>query len=231
MTLCLLFLYYFYRTMEGRTFEEIMEKIRLELVKDLPGEMAHSMMMPTVRDDNLKMPSGQSAPAKSAVLILFYPDEHGHINFPLIQRPTYNGAHSAQVSFPGGKEEPYDRSLDHTALREAEEEIGIDQSKVEIVGKMTDLFIWVSNYLVSPFISYTTQKPIFKKDDLEVDTIIETDLFDIVNPAKRKEGAISVRGKYKIQTPYFDIDNRIVWGATAMMLNELSMIVDKARIY
>ena len=212
-------------------FEEFKERLKIELLNGLPGELAHSMMMPIVRDDELTMPSNPPAPKKSAILILFYQDCDGHIKFPLIQRPTYDGAHSAQVSFPGGKFEKSDRNLEHTALREAQEEIGIDPGKVEVLGNLSDLFIWVSNYLVTPVVAFTDQIPEFKKDDLEVETIIETDLYDIINPNKRKEGTILARGKYKIQTPYFDIDNRIVWGATAMMLSELSMVVGKTGIY
>ena len=223
----MVFLYYFYQIIFYEMFKDFKEKLRAELANELPGEMAHSMMMPILRDDNMKMPTGQPPPMKSAVLILFYPDEHDHIHFPLIQRPTYNGAHSAQVSFPGGKEEPTDISLIQTALREAKEEVGIIPEKVEIIGKMTDLFIWVSNYIVTPVIGFVNEEPDFQKDDQEVDAIIKVDLYDIINPEKRKEGTILARGKYKIQTPYFDIDNRIVWGATAMMLNELSMVISK----
>lgn len=207
------------------------DKLKAELAKELPGEMAHSMMMPMVRDDNLKMPSGNPPPMNSAVLILFYPDEHGHPRFPLIQRPEYKGAHSAQVSFPGGKMEPEDQSLVETALREAEEEIGIQKENVEVVGKMTDLFIWVSNFMVTPIVGILDHRPNFVMDESEVDAIIETDLYDIINPLKRKEDTIIIREKYKIHTPYFDIDNRVVWGATAMMLSELSLIVDKAKIF
>lgn len=207
------------------------DKLRIELARELPGEMAHSMMMPIVRDDNLKRPSGNLSPISSAVLILFYADEHGHLKFPLIQRPEYNGAHSAQISFPGGKREPEDQNLVETALREAEEEIGIRKENVEVVGKMTDLFIWVSNFMVTPIVGVIDHKPNFVMEESEVDAIIETDLSDIINPLKRKEGTIIVRKKYKIHTPYFDIDNRVVWGATAMILSELSMIVDKVKIY
>ncbi len=207
------------------------ERLRIELSKELPGNVAHSMMMPTLRDDNLKMPSGNPPPLKSAVLILFYQDEHGHPRFPLIQRPSYDGAHSAQISFPGGKAEPSDQSLIFTALREAEEEIGVKKEYVEVVGKLSDLFIWVSNYMVTPIVGVANVRPEFIKDQKEVDAIIEADLYDIINPHKRKEGTIIVREKYKIQTPYFDIDNRVVWGATAMMLNELSMILDKAKVF
>lgn len=210
--------------------EKLKEKLRIELLNDLPGESAHNLMMPTIRDDNLTIPTNQPPPTKSAVLILFYQDD-GHIKFPLIQRPTYNGAHSAQVSFPGGKSEKSDKNLIYTALREANEEIGIDPDRVEVVGNLSDLFIWVSNYMVTPVIAFAEKKPEFKKDDLEVDEIIETDLYDIIDLNKRKEGTILVRGKYKIQTPYFDIDNRIVWGATAMMLNELSVVIGKTGFY
>lgn len=212
-------------------FEEFKEKLRIELSNDLPGESAHSMMTPTVRDDKLTIPTNQPPPTKSAVLILFYQDDNGHIKFPLIQRPAYNGAHSAQVSFPGGKSEKADRNLEHTALREAEEEIGINPGRVEVIGNLSDLFIWVSNFVVTPVIGFIDQKPEFKKDDLEVDSIIETDLYDIMKAEKRKEGTILARGKYKIQTPYFDIDNRVVWGATAMMLSELSMVIGKTGIF
>lgn len=212
-------------------FEEFKEKLKIELSNELPGESAHRLMISTFRDDNLTMPINQPPATKSAVLILFYLEENGSIKFPLIQRPTYDGAHSAQVSFPGGKSEKSDRNLQHTALREAQEEIGIDPASVEVIGNLSDLFIWVSNYMVTPVIGFTQQKPIFLKDDQEVDEIIETDLTDILKPEKRKEGTILVRGKYKIQTPYFDIDNRIVWGATAMMLNELSVVIKKTGIF
>lgn len=211
--------------------EELKEKLRIELSNELPGKMAHNMMMPTLRDDNLTIPSQQLPPIKSAVLILFYQDEHGHIKFPLIQRPSYDGAHSAQVSFPGGKYEDEDVDLIQTALRESEEEIGIDPKDVEIVGRISDLFIWVSNFMVTPIVGVTHSLPNFVKDEKEVESIIETNLSDIINPEKRKEGTVIARGKYKIQTPYFDIDNRVVWGATAMMLSELSMVVGKTRIF
>jgi 8-oxo-dGTP pyrophosphatase MutT (NUDIX family) len=207
------------------------DRLQAELLKELPGEIAHSMMMPTMRDDRLQKPVNLPPPTSSAVLILFYPDASNHLRFPLIQRPMYNGVHGAQVSLPGGKEEDQDESLEHTALREANEEIGIDPSKVEIIGNLSDIFIWVSNYMVTPFIGVTGKRPDFVKDEKEVDAIIEAELFDLIDPSKRKEGSILVRGKYKIQTPYFFIQDRIVWGATAMMLSELSMVIGKTKIY
>lgn len=230
-SLLLLFLYYFYQSIFSSMFREFSDKISAALANDLPGEKAHMMMTPTVRNDNLTKPLESVTPIKSAVLVLLYPNEAGRISFPLIQRPTYNGAHSGQVSFPGGKAEPTDKSIVNTAIREAEEEVGIESGKVEVLGTMTNLFIWVSNYVVTPVVGVYRMKPEFKKDEKEVDAIIETDLYDIIDPKKRKEGIVVARNKYQIQTPYFDINKKVVWGATAMMLSELSMIVDKAKIY
>jgi len=212
-------------------FQEFKEKLTAELSNGLPGNTALSVMMPIARDERMVLPSFKAAPKKSAVLVLFYPDSFGQVKFPLIQRPTYIGAHSAQVSFPGGKSEETDRDLIHTALRETEEEIGIEASQVEVVGQLSDLFISVSNFIVTPFIGFMGKKQNFRPDPLEVEKVIEADLYDIINPDKRKNGSVLVRKKYNIQTPYFDIDNRVVWGATAMILNELSMIIEKTGIF
>ena len=207
--------------------EEFKEKLKIELVGELPGEEAQMMMMPTARNDQFVLPSHKSPPIQSAVLILFYPDEHGHIKFPLIQRPTYNGAHSGQIALPGGKAEESDADLFQTALREANEEIGIEDDKVEVIGQLTNLHISVSNYLVTPVVGFLESRPEFELDGMEVVSLIESDLYDIIDPNKRKEGEIIIRGKYKINTPYFDIDDKIVWGATAMMLSELSTVISK----
>jgi hypothetical protein len=84
---------------------------------------------------------------------------------------------------------------------------------------------------VTPVVAICDQKPVFRKDEKEVDAIIETNLFDIINPDNRKEGIVYTNGQYRIQSPYIDINSKVVWGATAMILNELSLIVEKAKIY
>ncbi len=210
--------------------EEFKNKLMIQLRGDLPGEQAHLQMMPTARDENLVFPGFKTAPVKSAVMVLFYKDNSNYIKFPLIQRPTYNGAHSGQVGLPGGKAEPFDQDLVSTALRETREEIGISPEKIHVLGKLTDLHIAVSNFIVTPVLGVMNEKPVFVIDKLEVDEVIESNLADIIDPAKRKHGTIKVRGKYRIETPYFDIGNRIVWGATAMMLNELSIVIKNAGI-
>lgn len=197
------------------------------LKKELPGARAHNIMLPTAREDTFRFPRFEMPPMKSAVLLLFYRDEEC-IKFPLIQRPTYDGAHSGQIGLPGGKQEKSDADLIQTALREAQEEIGIEPNLVEIVGCLSDLHIAVSNFIVTPVIGFIEKKPEYSIDPLEVESLIETDLSCLFQPSYRKHGTVLARGKFKIQTPYFDIGNKIVWGATAMMLSELVVVLSES---
>lgn len=199
----------------------------IEGIKEkLPGAVAHQLMLPTHRDSTFRFPEFTEAPVKSAVLLLFYPADNGIIKFPLIQRPIYNGVHSGQISLPGGKHEENDPDIIHTALRETHEEIGISPDSVEIGGCLTDLYIAVSNFIVTPVIGFVDKKPQFSIDPNEVAAVIETDLSAVFDPNCRKSGTVVSGGKFKIQTPYFEIENNIIWGATAMMLSELCMVAE-----
>ncbi|MDZ7607044.1 MAG: hypothetical protein U5K79_15975 [Cyclobacteriaceae bacterium] len=102
----------------------------------------------------------------------------------------------------------------------------LTRRSVEIGGCLTDLYIAVSNYLVTPVIGFAEKKPQFLIDPYEVEAVIETDLSALFDPFCRKHGTVIASGKFKIQTPYFEIDNKIVWGATAMMLSELCMVAE-----
>lgn len=153
-------------------------------------------------------------------MILFCSDEAGEIFIPLTQRRDYNGAHSGQISLPGGKSDPLDADLQHTALRECFEEIGIN--RVEVVGKLTPLFIPVSGFLVHPFVGYCDLKnPEMPYQQREVRSIIKLRLKELLNEATIKQGTIDFMNNMKIKTPYFEVEEQRVWGATAMMLNEL----------
>ncbi len=210
---------------------QIKETLKRALLGPLPGKEAQALMMPIARDKNIRLPKFLMPPVKSAVLILLYNDSVGNIKFPLIQRPDYDGAHSGQISLPGGKSEKTDRNLLETALRETEEEIGIKRADVEVLGTLTDLHIIVSNYDVTPVLGFTDQMPQFSIDEDEVVEVIEADLTDLTAKDKLKEGEVLLRGKYKIRTPYFDIGEHIVWGATAMILSEFSVILKKSGIF
>ena len=210
--------------------EEFTIRLKNQLSEELPGLEAQNKMLPTARDERFVFPVYETAPVHSAVLILFYQGSDGHIHFPLIQRTTSNGAHSGQVGLPGGKYEERDLTMINTALREAHEEIGIDPANCTILGSLTPLHIAVSNFVVTPIAGFTNVKPSFIPEPSEVENIIESPLDDLLNPALKKNGTIIIRDNLKVQTPYFDLANRVVWGATAMILSELTEIIERAGI-
>lgn len=205
-------------------FSTFVNQLSNRLNAPLPGERAQFLMAPVGRRDNKLNEAEKYNARKSAVLILLYPHETS-VNTLLIQRPVYEGVHSGQVAFPGGKFENDDIHLTNTALREANEEVGIVKEDVKILGKLTDLYIPPSNFLVSPFIGYTTYKPQFIANAYEVNKLIPTDLIELNNPTLISEQVIKHGSGYSLKTPCYIIDGLTVWGATAMMISELNAVV------
>ena len=204
------------------SFEELKQKLSERLLQELPGATAHEPMRAvpvgmTIPNFEHKLP-----PKPGSVLILLY-EQDGVVKFPLIKRPEYLGAHSGQISLPGGKAEAGEDSI-QTALREGEEEIGIDGSKVEVLGRLTDFFVIPSNFLVTPVVG-VIEAPSFTPDTREVARILSCNLFDLLLEEAILKKEIIAAGQYKMMAPYFDIEGEIVWGATAMMLNELRLVV------
>lgn len=184
-------------------------------------------MAPLGRMNKQELNSKYGEPAHSAVMILFYPiDDKPH--FVLTLRNTYDGAHSGQISFPGGRKDDEDESLLFTVIRETDEEIGVSKETMNVIGTLSDLYIPVSKVLVQPFVAFSEVRPAFHPDPREVKKILEVPIELILDDAivKEKEIFIELRN-IKIQAPYFDIFGHTVWGATAMMLNELKEIILK----
>jgi 8-oxo-dGTP pyrophosphatase MutT (NUDIX family) len=203
--------------------EMFSEFLKTEILKGLPGtdvqwQMASSDRM--VR--NFPRTPGKDARAAS-VLILLYPFE-GSIHTVLMQRPDYNGVHGGQVSFPGGKQELSDENAIHTAVREAEEETGVDPGIIEIIGILTPLFIPVSNILVTPVVAWTDKKPAFSHDHGEVVFLFDADIKRFYDPTIIKLKPVKI-GDEMIEVKFFDYEGNMIWGATAMILHELLVIL------
>jgi 8-oxo-dGTP pyrophosphatase MutT (NUDIX family) len=121
-------------------FSSFISSLKHQFELDLPGEQAQYKMAPLGRPPKELAVYFAKKVKQSAVLILLYPDD-GEIKTVLMERNSYNGVHSKQISFPGGKTEPEDSSFAVTALREFEEEVGVARSEITIVGELTELFI------------------------------------------------------------------------------------------
>jgi 8-oxo-dGTP pyrophosphatase MutT (NUDIX family) len=203
--------------------------LRQELLKDLPGtdvqwEMASSDRM--IR--NFPRTPGKDAIAAS-VLILLYP-LNGPVHTVFMQRPDYNGVHGGQISFPGGKQEPSDKDSIRTALREAEEETGIDPAGVNVLGTLTPLFIPVSNIIVTPVVAWTDKKPAFIHQEEEVVFLFDAEIRRFYDPSLIKTKLMQV-GTDMINVKYFDYEGNMIWGATSMILNELLVILRRGGFF
>ncbi len=200
-----------------------------EILKGLPGTEVQWQMASSDRFKK-SFPMTPSVDALvAAVLILLYPHEQS-IYTILMQRPDYNGVHGGQISFPGGKREPEDKDVIQTALREASEETGLNPDKVEVIGKLTPLYIPVSNIIVNPVIGWTGEKPHFNHKPDEVKFLIEADLKRFLDPLIVKTKPFEIRGE-KIEVKYFDYQENTIWGATAMIMQEFLVIIRKGRFF
>ena len=217
--------------MQGRhmKFQKLVGALTRRLELPMPGAEAHELMRAWPATGNpLPKFTHKTPPKPGSVLVLLYPNENDEAVFPLIKRPDYPGAHSGQISLPGGKMEPGE---DHiaTALREASEEIGVDVSEPTVIGRLSEFFVIPSNFLIVPVIAFVNKKPQFVPDRREVVRILEARLSDIVPDEAILNKEILAAGQYKLMAPHFEIDGEVVWGATAMILNELRVCIKEVR--
>ncbi len=194
-----------------------------KLQQELPGKQAQLEAIPYRKIDYGTF--NMDAAKKSGVLILFYLKEN-EPHIVLIQRPIYEGTHSGQISFPGGKVEEGDIDIEYTALREANEEVGIVIADVETIGKLTDMYIPVSNFLVTPVIGFVNYSPKFIIDKREVAEIVLVKLSDLIQINELILNKVKINTGLKIEVPSFELNGKIVWGATAVILNELRHILN-----
>jgi 8-oxo-dGTP pyrophosphatase MutT (NUDIX family) len=204
--------------------EELGRQLKIRLSMPLPGKDAHYRMANEERRLNLSKYSIPQHARWSGVLIMLYQDEED-IRFPLIIRKEDGSVHGGQVGLPGGKFEPSDLELSRTALRETEEEIGIASDAIQLIGKLTELYIPPSNFLVHPYIGVYEGTPRFIPDPGEVESVLEFGLEDLLNDELIREKQITLSTGLKIISPAIEYKGRTIWGATAMMLSELKAIL------
>ncbi|KAA5823357.1 CoA pyrophosphatase [Algibacter amylolyticus] len=203
-------------------FEEFLKSVSKIKNIPLPAEASHFKMVPPFRQEVLKKQEKAIKKAKQAgVLALFYPDKFENTKFVLILRNTYKGVHSAQIAFPGGKLENQDATLQDTALRETFEEVGVQTETVQIVKKISQVYIPPSNFYVQPFIGITENTPQFIKQDDEVEAVIEVDLEHFLDERSLILKKVKTSYSVEVEVPAFKLNDYIVWGATAMMLSEI----------
>ncbi|WP_047789546.1 NUDIX hydrolase [Tenacibaculum mesophilum] len=202
------------------TFSDFINQIERLQQKQLGGLTSQFKLAPKLRTLFSEELIQSKNPRKAAVLALFYPDNNNQTRFLLTERASYNGAHSSQISFPGGKFDKEDNNLQTTALRETFEEVGVHYKSIEIIRQTSDAYIPPSNFLVAPFIGISEKTPHFTPNE-EVAEIIEVLLADLLDDSNLTSVEMETSYMKNIEVPCFKLNDYIVWGATAMMLSEI----------
>lgn len=212
----------------SKDFSFSVDKLAQAFQKGLPGADAQYKMAPVGRRERSVASMRDDDHRLAAVLILLY-ERDGELLFPLIQRPTYQGVHSAQMSLPGGKlEEDDGNDLSITALRETHEEVGVSPDDITLLGKLTELYIPPSKFLVSPFVGYCQGEPTFNWDNPEVDELVEVETDQLHSSENKGQTQITISKGMRITTPYYNLSEKVVWGATAMILSEFEHVLKQA---
>ena len=206
-------------------FIQIIPKIKESIVDSTLSQLK---MAPPFRENLLQMTINNYKSSKNAgVVVLFHPNNNNKVCFTLILRNEYSGVHSNQISLPGGGYEKNDKNIFDTALRETNEEIGVDINVVKLIRKLQNVYVPPSNYDISPFMVYTENEVKFIRDENEVKEIINVDLEQLLidgNIEKTKGSKISNRYLNTL-VPAYKLNGFFVWGATAMILSEVKDII------
>lgn len=195
-----------------------------QLRNTLPGKFAQKIMKPKYPIIKNKSYTNSNA-IPSAVLILLFKEENIY-KYYLTLRSNNVRKHKRQISLPGGSQEKSE-SLESTALRETEEEIGIYKDDIYIIGKLTKLYVPVSGFCIYPFVGWTNNISRIKPSN-EVKKIFNVSLSDLLNENNKKYKQKVLNNKL-IKVPYFNLGNNEVWGATAMILSEFKKILESIK--
>lgn len=201
---------------------ELINRIKRRLQSGgLPGQVAQLSMAHALRTS---LPAKGKDYRRAAVMGLFYPDHENVLRLIFIVRTSHDprDKHAGQIAYPGGSVDPTDLNLEGTALREVEEEIGVLSSSIEVLGQLTDLYIPVSNFLVSPFLGYMPQRPSFIRQESEVAEILELPFESfLTETARQKTDVRLTNGQTLKNVPCWIVDGHMIWGATSMITAEV----------
>lgn len=199
--------------------------IKQRFSNPLPGEDAHVLMSPMGRGKSSEALQKATHVKQSAVAVHIFDAQAPKIL--LMQRPAYAGTHGGQISFPGGKAESTDESLLHTAQRESREEVGILETAGELIGRLTDIYIPVSKFSVASYVLlHLESNPKLKLEAEEVESTFFLPLKNLLDDKLIHHVDITLQNGHLLpQIPAFVYRGKVIWGATAIILNELKVLL------
>ena len=212
--------------MKLEDFKKIIPKIEKNEVK---GLHAQKELAPDNRISEINT-SNKKNIRYASVMALVYPKQ-GLMHFALILRTQYKGKHSGQIAFPGGKKDETDNNHWEAAVREVEEEIGIKSTEFKLLKELTCLYVPVSNFKVHPYLAFSEKELNFKIQEAEVEKLIEVPLDYFLFKSNVEQIKVRTSANTTIDAPAFIYENHKIWGATAMILNELkTLFIDSVEL-
>ena len=194
-------------------------KLTKMMNKKLPGKSSHEEMMVRPKQKFLK----RRSTFRAAVLILLYP-LNDNWYFYLTKRTKTVEHHKGQISLPGGMLEKGESSQ-RAAIRETYEELGIKPQGINIIGPLTPFYIPISGFNVFPFVGWIAECPKLEIQSKEVSKVFTPSVSSLMSPQNKKIKRSTMLGQ-KIEIPFFDLKNEMVWGATSMILSEFKSILE-----
>ncbi len=196
-------------------------------MRPLPGLPVQMGMSPAPRPGTERILDPHLNCRRAGVLVLLYPgDTEASLHLVLTRRTNSVESHRGQISFPGGSMDPGEDAI-AAALREAQEELGVDPASVTVLGQLSPLYIPPSDFCIYPVVAFATARPAFVPSPHEVAEVLEVPLAHLLNPATRCEEVWDIRGA-PVRVPYYAFGEHKVWGATAMVLCELLALLTGA---
>lgn len=209
--------------------EHLIKRLTEQLQKPLPGEEAQYRMAPGYRPRLKPEYIAAQNPKIGGVMLLIF-EREGEFRTVFTKRREYDGVHSGQMSFPGGKKDETDVDIRQTALRETKEEVGVEPEQIQVIGSLSSLYIPPSNFLVYPTVGYAPSINSFSPQQEEVAEVVEIPLdFFMDERNVNLQTEISVYGGNKVKAPAYIFGPHIIWGATAIILSEFSYLLEKIK--
>lgn len=201
---------------------DFIQQIKARMSQPLPGRQAQMKMAPLSRINQLDAPVDAR---QSGVMVLLF-EEQNQWHTLLMLRASDGHVHSGQISFPGGKKEELDKDIVETAKRECEEEIGIKQEAIQIIGVLSPLYIPPSNFHVTPAVGLLNHPFEMNVSPYEVQEVIKMPLQTLFDDAKKEMRVITTSSNIVLESPVYLLnDKTVVWGATAMIISELEHLI------